>query len=93
MARFYQNLLGQREGLETPLPKALALAEAKSWLRGLTVSQAADMAASLSHGVARGAGHKTTVVDLVPPTVPDANAHPYDHPYYWSAFVLIGDAE
>src|SRR5262249_26051104 len=39
MARFYQNLLGKRPGLETPLPKAEALAEAKRWLRGLTAEE------------------------------------------------------
>lgn len=93
MNRFYQNLLDKRDGLESPLPKAEALAEAKRWLRSLTVSQATELAADLSHGVARGAGHKTNVVDLVPPTATDANAHPYEHPYFWAAFVLIGDPE
>ncbi len=34
MTRFYQNLLGTRAGLKSPLPKAEALAEAKAWLRG-----------------------------------------------------------
>jgi tetratricopeptide (TPR) repeat protein len=34
MARFYRNLLGKREGLKAPMPKAEALAEAKRWLRG-----------------------------------------------------------
>ncbi len=33
MTRFYQNLLGMRPGLKSPLPKAEALAEAKAWLR------------------------------------------------------------
>ena len=37
MVRFYQNLLGQRSGLEAPLGKAAALAEAKSWLRRLGI--------------------------------------------------------
>ena len=36
MTRFYQNLLGRRDGLDQPLPKAEALGEAKQWLRGLT---------------------------------------------------------
>src|SRR5262249_18270111 len=35
MQRFYQNLLGKREGLTAPLGRAEALAEAKAWLRGL----------------------------------------------------------
>jgi hypothetical protein len=33
MMRFYSNLLGARVGLERALPKAVALAEAKRWLR------------------------------------------------------------
>jgi len=93
MDRFYQNLLGKRDGLDAPLQKAEALAEAKHWLRSLTVPQAAELVAELSHGVARGPGHKTKVVDLVPPTAPDPEAHPYDHPYFWAAFVLVGDPE
>jgi CHAT domain-containing protein len=93
MRRFYENLLGKREGLETPLPKAEALAEAKHWLRSLTVDQAAELAADLSHGAARGAGHKTSVVDLIPPAAAEPNTRPYDHPYYWAAFVLVGDPE
>jgi CHAT domain-containing protein len=40
MQRFYQNLLGEREGLSAPMPKALALAEAKDWLRNLTAKEA-----------------------------------------------------
>src|SRR5262249_14505615 len=36
MARFYQNLLGQRAGLAAPMAKAEALAEAKAWLRRAT---------------------------------------------------------
>ncbi len=36
MTRFYQNLLGKREGLSKPMPKAKALDEAKQWLRDLS---------------------------------------------------------
>src|SRR5438552_5121570 len=31
MARFYENLLGRREGLMEPMPKTEALAESKAW--------------------------------------------------------------
>ena len=34
MQRFYANLLGRRPGLTAPMPKAEALHEAKTWLRG-----------------------------------------------------------
>src|SRR5947209_3366965 len=32
MTRFYQNILGKRDGLGKPMPKAVALREAKTWL-------------------------------------------------------------
>jgi CHAT domain-containing protein len=60
MERFYQNLLGKREGLKAPLPKA---------------------------------------AKLPPLNVPldEAKAKPEDcpfaHPYYWVAFVLVGDPQ
>src|SRR5262249_37384578 len=40
MIRFYENLLGQREGLKGPLGKTEALREAKQWLRGLPRAEA-----------------------------------------------------
>jgi CHAT domain-containing protein len=93
MERFYQNLLGQREGLEKPLPKAEALAEAQAWLRALPREEAVRQAARLSGGVVRGKGRPPR--PLLPPA-PEAAAAaadqpPYAHPFYWAAFVLIGD--
>jgi tetratricopeptide (TPR) repeat protein len=97
MNRFYENLLGKREGLNGPMGKAEALAEAKVWLRGLGREEAARRAAALGDGVARGKRPK-----LPPAAVPEgkpsgaANAgggRPYAHPYYWAAFILIGDPD
>jgi CHAT domain-containing protein len=90
MERFYQNLLGKREGLDKPLPKAEALAEAQAWLRGLPRAEAQRRAARLAGGVARGKGRR--LGPLLPP-VPDgpADEPPYAHPHYWAAFVLVGD--
>ena len=93
MERFYQNLLGKREGLKAPLPKGLALAEAKAWLRQLPREQAVQRMALLSKGVARGKGRK---VQPLLPGISTAEGtkdsdRPYAHPYYWAAFVLIGD--
>ena len=51
MRRFYANLLGV--GGAGPRPKAEALAEAKTWLRGLGRAEAAALAAELSAGDAR----------------------------------------
>jgi CHAT domain-containing protein len=90
MHRFYTNLLGKREGLKGPMAKAAALREAKEWLRQLSRDEALRVAAGLSQGVQRGKGR----VRL--PLLPEAPAvakedKPYAHPYYWAAFVLIGD--
>jgi tetratricopeptide (TPR) repeat protein len=90
MQRFYANLLGKRDGLKGPMARAAALREAKEWLRGLSRDQALGVAAGLSQGVERGKGHKQ---ELPLPQAPVAakNDRPYAHPYYWAAFILIGD--
>jgi CHAT domain-containing protein len=84
MTRFYQNLLGKRAELSKPMPKAEAFREAKRWLRSLTVDQVDREWAALDR-------------DSVPPkatasTKPIA-LRPYDHPYFWAAFVLVGDPD
>jgi CHAT domain-containing protein/tetratricopeptide (TPR) repeat protein len=58
MQRFYANLLGRRPGLTAPMPKAEALREAKTWLRGLHRSEVLAVATELSGGVERGKGAK-----------------------------------
>jgi hypothetical protein len=91
MTRFYENLLGKRPGLEAPLGKAEALAEAKQWLRRLPRPQAEALAARLSKGELR------LTVSPLKPAAPAAESdkgdRPYAHPYYWSAFVLLGDPD
>jgi tetratricopeptide (TPR) repeat protein len=93
MQRFYANLLGKREGLKGPLPKAAALREAKEWLRNLSRTEALKVAAQVSQGVERGKGRpKLELLPAVPEVTPAAKEdRPYAHPYYWAAFVLIGD--
>jgi CHAT domain-containing protein len=96
MDRFYRNLLGRRQGLQGPLPKAEALAEAKAWLRGLPREEAVKRAAALTEGVARGKGRKALpLLPAVPGAAPGAGKEerPYAHPYYWAAFVLIGEPD
>jgi hypothetical protein len=85
MTRFYQNLLGKREGLKAPLPKAEALREAKHWLRDLTAEQIDQAVAGLPKGERGGVRPRAGGGA--------AEAHPYAHPYYWSAFILVGDPD
>ncbi len=85
MKRFYGNLLGQyseqrgtfRAG--NAMPKAEALREAKCWLR--TVPRSAAAREKMRGGLATKAA--TTVS-----TDPDGT---FADPYYWAAFVLLGD--
>jgi CHAT domain-containing protein len=79
MRRFYQNLLGQRKGLKAPLGKAEALAEAKFWLRNLSGAEARTAREALPRG------------KVVTRTKAPGGFKPYAHPYYWAAFVLVGD--
>jgi tetratricopeptide (TPR) repeat protein len=81
MVRFYQNLLGRREGLSSPLPKAEALQEAKRWLRDLSGPEVSRMTSQLARGA----------VGLKKPLPRWTAGRPYEHPYYWAGFILIGD--
>jgi tetratricopeptide (TPR) repeat protein len=81
MTRFYQNLLGARAGLTSPLGKAEALAESKAWLRG---AGPAEIGAALG-ALPRGAIVRREAV------APEPAARPYENPTYWAGFILIGD--
>jgi CHAT domain-containing protein len=96
MERFYQNLLGKREGLAKPMSKAAALAEAKAWLRNLSRAEAVQRAASLRNGMARGKRPALPPLEVAPTAVPNTAAkddRPFAHPYCWAAFVLVGRAD
>jgi CHAT domain-containing protein len=85
MRRFYENLLGKRHGMARPLRKGEALAEAKVWLRGLDAAQAEH--ALEDAGLTRGETRKSKLGHAATPL------RPYEHPYYWAAFVLVGDPD
>jgi CHAT domain-containing protein len=86
MRRFYENLLGH-DGRS--MSKADALAEAKRWLRNLSVEDVEKLMADLPKGFPDG----TRGVRREISTARDAKTpRPFQHPYYWSSFVLIGDA-
>jgi CHAT domain-containing protein/Flp pilus assembly protein TadD len=84
MVRFYQNLLGRRADLNAPMSKVMALDEAKNWLRQLSREDANRLRTLLEEGrsidelPAKEAGKES----------PD---QPYEHPYYWAGFILVGD--
>jgi CHAT domain-containing protein len=88
MRRFYQNLLGKRDGLKKAMGRAEALEEARNWLRNLSRSDAGDAVASLPRGTIKSLA--STGKAPAPRPIP-AGEKPYAHPYYWSAFVLVGD--
>jgi CHAT domain-containing protein/tetratricopeptide (TPR) repeat protein len=87
MTRFYENLMGLRKempgGPIEPKPKAEALAEAKQWLSKLTAEQVDQLAEGLPRQGTRGRVMKKGPVTKSAPR--------FDHPYYWSGFILIGD--
>ena len=95
MSRFYQNLLGKRPGLDRPMPKAAALAEAKRWLRNLSADEAQQLIATATKGVTRGdRGKGERLKPIAPPspsTLPTKDSKPFADPRYWAAFILIGD--
>jgi CHAT domain-containing protein len=87
MQRIYQNLVNGRAGSvsDRSSSKAEALREAKDWLRNLTSEQAAEQVARLPK-LERG-GERARAGAAA-----DAS-RPFAHPYYWSAFILIGDPD
>jgi tetratricopeptide (TPR) repeat protein len=90
MARFYANLLGRRPELKNPMPKAEALHEAKTWLRGLTDRQAGDELVALT----RGGKRPLLTPDTPPPQRRNSpTGRPFDHPNFWAAFILIGNPD
>jgi CHAT domain-containing protein len=96
MLRFYENVLGKRKDLTKPLPRAEALAEAKQWLRQLPRRDAEHLAAALQGGQLGSTQRRGSVVELnVKERVVKlpVGEQPYAHPFYWAAFVLIGDPD
>ena len=92
MQRFYQNLLGQRPGLNEPMTKALALKEAKEWLRNLNNKEATEQAAALMNGVSRGGRGEIKITNRIKADAPPVEK-PFNHPHFWSAFILFGEPE
>ena len=83
MRRFYETVLGKRPGLACPMAKADAAGRSEGMAEG--PGRNAGEQSLTNAGLARGEERKAK-------TTQSANAvHPFEHPYYWAAFVLIGD--
>jgi tetratricopeptide (TPR) repeat protein len=88
MRRFYENYLGLHEdrrvcgrlGFErgAGMPPAMALAEARNWLRKLTAVEI-DRASEETRGIVE---HRGAKVDLA------EGGGPFDHPWYWGLLEL-----
>jgi hypothetical protein len=91
MQRFYANLLGARSGLSHPMSKVAALAEAKEWLRTITTEKLEVEVAALERGAKRELA--TPVGAGVQGKASPRTERPFSHPYFWAAFVLVGDAD
>ena len=107
MARFHEGRLGSFGAPRVirgwsyapgkPMLTIDALDEAKTWLRSLTNAQVEQRIAELhlAHDPPDPAlrDHRGPFQRLNPPIPPDPNAHPFDRPYYWAPFVLLGSPE
>jgi CHAT domain-containing protein len=92
MLRFYENLLGDKG--RKALGRAVALAEAKKWLRDLPRRDAEPLARALLAGKLAGTRGKEVELNLKDEKVDlPAGDKPFEHPFYWAAFTLIGDPD
>ena len=99
MMRFYENLLGEydeprslRGQSHRPsrmMTKLDALDEAKHWLRQLTAGQVRALCKvhDLPEPASAARGQPGRL------TRPDDTDRPFEHPYYWASFILMGDPE
>jgi CHAT domain-containing protein len=103
MARFYANWLGTTSSVRTvdgesyspgqAMPKLAALREARSWLRSLTPADCDRLTGAKPDTIAEEASRGVRRVRMQPNSTPSSSTSddlPYDHPYFWSAFVLYG---
>jgi CHAT domain-containing protein len=71
----------------------VALQEAKGWLRGLSREAAQQRLAALLEGVPRGERGPVRPALPTRPAGAGGEDRPFAHPYYWAAFILLGDPD
>jgi CHAT domain-containing protein len=91
MTRFHENLLGKRTGLDRPMPRGEALREAKAWLRALNVEEVGVAFLALERGQVRPLAPAGEPPKPALPSPRPAGQRPFEHPYYWAGFILVGD--
>jgi CHAT domain-containing protein len=92
MIRFYENLLGKREGLKQAMGRLEALREAQQWLRELPRGERDRLAEKLGKGMLQTKVLKGT--EPIPnEEQQEKGGRPYAHPKYWAAFILFGDPD
>jgi CHAT domain-containing protein len=71
------------------------LTEAKSWLRSLRRDEVLTLVSSISSREMRskGATKRKEAPSGFNAATLTGGEHPYSHPYYWAAFVLVGDPD
>jgi CHAT domain-containing protein len=71
--------------------KAEALDEVKRWLRGLSAEELGGALEALERGPLRPLATTGGAPGPPSPRPPSSGPRPFEHPYYWAAFILIGD--
>jgi len=84
ITRFYENILGRYEE-----SRGWALREAKIWLKNLTSEEIDRVIAGLPKDVTRREIGKIPIGDRTR----RSRLKPFDAPFYWAAFVLLGNPD
>ena len=86
VSRFFKNLLEGVDENGRPLNKTLALKRAQKWLSDLDLETLKKMSSEPEN---RGLFANGTLGDRI--KVRKVSVRPFEHPYYWSGLILIGD--
>lgn len=105
MTRFYTNWVGNMTSARAidgenyppnrPMPKLAALREAQRWLRFLSAAEAVTLAGASIEEIAASPSRepRPRLAPIAPAAILAPADMPYQHPYFWQAFVLYGSPE